>query len=344
MYAENAILAKSRALFAKRLTKKHYSEMLQCNNVREVASYLKTKTPYAEYLSNLNVSSVHRGWLEANLKNILYIKYDSLSHYDYTLGDDFYKYFVISGECDQITRCVMLMNSGDKEKYLITLPSFFNSRTKIDLVALGKADSYSELLNVINGTPYHKILKKFMKNDSDSIDVMGFSSAMDEYVFSVFFDVIKNSSNGKAREALYEMARLKIDMYNVEKLYRLGRLQRHGIDALLASHMMSNGSLKDETLQNIINSKSAKEVVSVLKNTKYGKYLKDDYDYVELATAAVIRNMSIHQLRFSSNPLVVMFAYSNLLDTEIKDIIHIIEGIRYNVPSEEINKLLVDTD
>lgn len=341
MYAENAVLTKSRALFARRLTKKNYTEMLQCNTVHEVASYLKGKTPYGADLEGVNISSIHRGWLEANLKKILFDRFDALSHYDYALGDKFYHYYIVVGEVTQLIRCVTLMSSGEKEKYLLTLPEFFNSRTSLDLVQLGKASTFSEFMEAVEHTPYHEICEKFIKKDTQSINLIDFSKALDDYCFSVFVETINNVAHGKSREELMNLAKLEIDVYNIEKLTRLSRFRENSLAYITTSSILSGGSLSDDVLQKLMQVRDIKEAVKVLKTTKYGKYLKEEYDYIELATSDIRYAISIHQMRFSTFPRVVMFCYTNLVDLEIQNIIHIIEGIRYRERPEEIMKLLV---
>ena len=51
-----------------------------------------------------------------------------------------------------------------------------------------------------------------------------------------------------------------------------------------------------------------------------------------------------HDIRFSTHPSVVMLSYIFLAQIEIQDIINIVEGIRYQLAPEEIQKLLTVAD
>ncbi len=44
---------------------------------------------------------------------------------------------------------------------------------------------------------------------------------------------------------------------------------------------------------------------------------------------------------FSVNPSVVLVAYHALAETEVDNIIHIIEGVRYGVDAEKVKSLLI---
>ena len=46
--AANAVLAKARAMYGKRLTAQNYTDLLACRSVNEAAAYLKAHTAYAD--------------------------------------------------------------------------------------------------------------------------------------------------------------------------------------------------------------------------------------------------------------------------------------------------------
>ena len=48
--ASNAILAKARAMYGRRLTARNYQELLNCRDLPDLISYLKTRTSYSEAL------------------------------------------------------------------------------------------------------------------------------------------------------------------------------------------------------------------------------------------------------------------------------------------------------
>lgn len=345
MRAENAILTKSRALYARRLTRQNYNEMLQCRTVRDVASYLKSKTDYGKYFGSLNTSSIHRGWLEANLRNVLYQEIEALSHYDYTLGDSYYECFITLGEVTQINRSISLLNEGDKEKYLLTLPTFFNKRSVIDLMALGEANSPQDVLKVLEGTPYYDVCKFFITKDTTVVDLLPFSKALDEYKFKKLYSLISSWNSNDGAKDLRDSVDTLTDIYNINAIFRVNKLKRHGLDMNSAIAIIPYGTFKNKDFENFASAKDKKDFIEKFKKTKYGKYLKkDDYEYIERATSELLFNKSLHDLRFSVHPRVVMLAYLNLFENEIDNIFHIVEGIRYGMPVEEINNLIICAD
>ena len=94
-YSSNAILAKARAMYGRRLTEQNYTDLLGCRSVGEVAAYLKTRTSYSDILEGVAALNIHRGRLEELLRKRLFLQYASLCRYEMSIGQDFYQYSVI---------------------------------------------------------------------------------------------------------------------------------------------------------------------------------------------------------------------------------------------------------
>ena len=84
--SSNAILAKSRAMYGRRLTERNYTELLNCHSVNEVANYLKNRTAYADIFEGTTTTDIHRGQLETMLKKRVFDQYASLCRYEMSIG------------------------------------------------------------------------------------------------------------------------------------------------------------------------------------------------------------------------------------------------------------------
>ena len=51
--------------------------------------------------------------------------------------------------------------------------------------------------------------------------------------------------------------------------------------------------------------------------------------------------MCRHQLYFSSNPDIVLLAFSVLAETELSNVIAVVEGVRYSMKPEDIYETLI---
>ena len=66
-----------------------------------------------------------------------------------------------------------------------------------------------------------------------------------------------------------------------------------------------------------------------------------EFQYIEYQTDAIMFDLNKRLMRFSTNPNIILVSYLSLLDIEIRNIIDIIEGIRYKVENDKIAKLLI---
>ena len=131
--ASNAILAKARAMYGKCLTDHDYKQLMDCRNVSEVASYLKTRTNYKSVLAGLNENEVHRGQLEPMLRQNLYYDISALSRYAKHKTLLFSDFIISEMEIEQIIRSLTLVNIGRADEYVFSLPMTMTKFAKIDL-------------------------------------------------------------------------------------------------------------------------------------------------------------------------------------------------------------------
>lgn len=68
--AANAVLAKARAMYGKRLTAQNYTDLLACRSVNEAAAYLKAHTVYADAFEGVTMGSLRRWQIEILLRSI----------------------------------------------------------------------------------------------------------------------------------------------------------------------------------------------------------------------------------------------------------------------------------
>ena len=167
-FSSNVILAKALAMYGHCLKPQNYKELLACHSVSEIAAYLKTRTSYATALREINEATIHRGYLEMLLRRKLFGDYASLSRYDMTVGSHLSDYLLERGEIDQIVQCLRLLGAGRPEEFFFSMPPFFSSHTRLNLIGMSKVKTYGQLLEELAGTPYRAILARFTPKTDES--------------------------------------------------------------------------------------------------------------------------------------------------------------------------------
>ncbi len=159
-YSGNAITAKARAIYGRRLTTANYKELLRLRSVSAVAAYLKETPAYRDDLSGVSELQIHRGQLENILNRAVLDRMLRMCHYDFSGKHSFFRCAVESVEIRMILRAIMMLNAGTQESLLFSLPAYMKPYTLFDFMALSKIRSFTELLHVLADTPYEKILRR----------------------------------------------------------------------------------------------------------------------------------------------------------------------------------------
>ncbi len=168
--SSNAILAKARTMYGRRLTDKDYEDLLACKTVPEVANYLKNETVYSEILSGLNENDVHRGQLETLLRKKIFYEKVSLARFDMNSEKFLSVFFINRMEIEQIMRCISLLNIGRASEYAYEMPVFFEKHTNLNLKSFSEVTNLSELLMFsailsmlrLYGLSFHRVTNSLM--------------------------------------------------------------------------------------------------------------------------------------------------------------------------------------
>ncbi len=342
-YSSNAILTKARAMSANLLSEKNFSEMLAVTSVADVAAYLSANTDFHDELASLPTGYVKRSMLENALKKHLFKQFESLAHFEKAIGQDLYRYFIIRNEIDEIVSCIRLLKTPNADEYLLKMPVFLNKLTSIDLFRLAKSQTYDDIVKSVEGTDYEKILKDFHSLDG-KINLPLIESALMRYLNEKTEDLAKKSLSKKENEEFLRALRTVSDMKNITGIYRLKFIFKYSdekIGALILTDKKSNIDIKKQ--QVLLSCESEEDFWNAVYSTPYGSGMKKtSLDLtIENRCQTFIVNWAKKMLRFSVYPSVVMFCWILLSENEIKNIIRLAAGIKYEIPAEEIERNLI---
>lgn len=336
--AANAVLAKARAMYGKRLTAQNYTDLLACRTVNEAAAYLKAHTAYADAFEGVTMGSVSRRQIEILLREHLLNNFASLCRYEKSIGDGFYKYFVTLSDVDMLLHSVRYLNSRHLENNLAKVPDFFMRHSELNAAALETATNADLLLAAVEGSPYKAVLAPLVS--AGRPDYFGMELALNKYLRSQVEALIKKNYSGKARKELDAMHAFDTDAENIVSLYRLKRLTNMPQSVLLTM-LLPGGTLGEKELTGFMKAPNAEEALKTLKGTAYAAFAERGDRSVEQVSAKLRYDRAKSLVRFSTYPSVVMMSYVALAENEAENLTHIIEGIRYNIPPEEISRLLL---
>ena len=341
-----ALAAKAHAKFGKMLNDKNYQELLACQSVTDVAAYLKAYTHYADVFADMHDTNVHRGMLEERLRQKIFTEYASLCRYELSGKYKLFPVIVMRFEIEQILHCLRLLKSGRPEEYLFVLPAFFDQHTKIDLYELARAESFEQVLSALEHTGYKKIIEPFAPHEGKVLNYIAVETALYKYYYAYVNELIERHTAGSVRDELRQLYGIKAELSNLITIIRLKQYYNAENDYIRSFLLPYRYHISDRELEMLLNAESAEEVRKfILCNTRYGKVLGNHKpEYVEDSAGRIEYSYSKKLFRFSSNPTVIFAAFTVLTEIEVKNLITVIEGIRYHLSINEISKMLIGVE
>lgn len=337
-----AVLTKARAKFGKQLSDKDYTGLLACQSVPEVMVYLKSHTHFAKVLSDINERDVHRGRLEMLLKQNLFYEFDSLCRYDSNISSGFSRFVIENIEVEQITRFLILLSSNSTEKFIYQFPAFFDKHTEININKLANAKSYEEFLDSLSSSPYYKILKDFKPDEKNRLPVSDMETRLYDFVYGNLFELIEKRAVGQEKQELNKMFRTIMDYNAFSRIIRLKRSFNLSPEAVKATLLDRFCDISPKVIDKMCRAESSAEVFAIMQRTGCGRMLnKLGYVYAGDISPRVTYKLARKNIHFSNNPSVVMISYVLLSEIELRNVISLIEGVRYKIDIKTIKSLLI---
>lgn len=340
-YSGNAITAKARAIYGRRLTTANYKELLRLRSVSAVAAYLKETPAYRDDLSGVSELQIHRGQLENILNRAMLDRMLRMCHYDFSGKHSFFRCAVESVEIRMILRAIMMLNAGTQESLLFSLPAYMKPYTVFDFMALSKIRSFTELLHVLADTPYEKILRRHEAPNGE-IDLSLCERDLKEAYYRDMLKIAQTDYKGRTRAQLCDLILTEAELLNISLIYRLKTFFNQSPEEIRRMLLPFHKKLTPARLTALLNAPGGAAFPTVLSKNGYPSADADHtYEYVEEYTKELRFTLSKRLMRSAAGAPVAFFALMTLLKIEVENVTTIIEGIRYQNNPDEIEKLLI---
>ncbi len=336
-------MAKSRALYGKRLKKHDYDTLLNCKNVNELASYLKTRTSYSATFETAN-SEMSAFQIEELLRIDMLRAFQKISKYEISSGEDFYKYFIMKNDIQQILKYLHYLIIGRPGEYLKVLPPFINELTQTDLIKLAAAPDFDSMLKVLKGTGFDEALRPFKPVYQDPESFVKMENSLNKILWRAEYELVKKY-RGTQKKEIEEIITYQTDMENIIRIYRLKRLADTDKSVIRDYLNLYFTHFTQKDIEQMLQKNTAREMLQQATESYYKKYFaQTEFVTLEDFTQRVIYSLLHKKIRYSTNPVAVMICYFFLKQNEMSNIIHIAEGIRNGISPDAIETVLIGTD
>ena len=339
---ENALLAKIHVMYSKRLSDEDYSALASMTTNEDILSYLRNTERYGRYLQSYSSVTLTSGRLESIIKLAQLEMMASVCKMEMFLGEGLYRYFIERDEIEMILYCARYLDT-DTIDDLFKRPNFYAEHQKVSAYMLQKATSFEQLYTILRGSPYQKLVGPLISHGIENTGLAPLESVLFNYIYENAAKRIKKELHGKGKDELLDYICLLSDMKIIEALYRT--VAHYPSNSWYKSGLLVTlvTAFSDREIKALYSCDSTEKIIDKLNKSVYGKHFRkiNDFEDIDRITDRIILDVSIKNVRYSQNPLLCVFSYHTLAEHEVKNITHIIEGIKYGLSSDEILRILV---
>lgn len=324
-----SINAKLKGMYAKRLKDDDLQDLAKQNNLKSAVAILKNKS------SSLNVLSedADREQIEKVLNGEIIYDIEKIVKYLDKNDTQIFNLLISKYEIRCIKKAIKLLYS--KNEYDENIKIWTNT-IFTDLKGLESIKSIDEFLKIINNTKYKKILKKYFENKDTEYSIFEIENELDKMYLKSIYNPAGNNKN------LKKMIGAKIDFTNILWIYRMKKYYNFSEDKIEKSIIDINYALKKNQILLLVKAKNIEELNEILKKTVYSNIATDDIYELECNMKKYLHGLYIKNFKSNLLSINCIYSYLNLVELENKDIISIIEAVRYGIDKEKLLKKLIN--
>jgi len=337
-----AVNTKIRALEKDFLEREDYLNMIRKKSVVDVAHYLKENTSYGKLLKEISIDNISRRDLEDILKNNMIKNMDKLIYYFRDDYKELIRSLYMKYEIEDLKILSRSIFNGKKLETIEKSLSFLGKYSRVNPEKLFKSRTIRDLIYSLEGSEFFEFLIPLV--DGRRENLFRFEMALDMGYFSII-QRRKLKISPEDRKILKKWEGLLADLYNIQWVYRGKKFYSLSPEELLNYTINFGDKLTFRERKAMCYEKNLEELYKMITDTIYGFLFKKEEMYRDIYMERRINRFMYYKLKALNRqfPLSIIqtIGYVWSFEFEIRDIISIVEGIRYNIPPEEAKKFLV---
>ena len=325
-----ALNAKMKGMYAKELTEEELDELLRQHNLKDAILFLKMKFSSLDRINeNMNRREIEQELNSLFIGNIL-----KISKYLNKKELEIFKTFLSKYEIDLVKNVFRnLTTNRDSKIYLKNIDNW-TERLFTGIRNINNVTTEKDFFDIIKGQDYYYIFEKY-QNSINLIPIEELEITLDNYYFEKIYSIAREYN-----KELEDMVGTEIDLLNISIIYRSNAFFKYTSEEIIKLIIPIKYKLNKKNVSDLINSNSFEELIDVLDKTPYKGVFKNE-DSLERDKKQYLYNIYKKYFKEKLFNICTVFCNINLIDIEIKNIINIIEGIRYSIDKSEIQKKIV---
>lgn len=337
-----AINTKTRALIGRFLTDEDYLNLLSKKSVPEVASYLKHNTHFKSILDGINENEIHRGRLETLLKKSHIDSLGKIIYFFYDNYREFYKTLFIRYEIEDLKTMAKGIKSGRDNTLLKDSLMYIGKYSSLNTDTILSSKTIYDFLKNLKGTIYYDHLRAIIEGRED-INFFNIEMTLDMVYFDVFYNNLK-LINKPDRDVVLNYINMYVDLLNLQWIYRGFKFYNLQPEELFNYTIAYGKEFRRNDIKDLCYSKSLDEFQKKVLSTKYSFLFDQENTRDMFMERRMLRFLyfTLKRMKIKDGMNISLaIVFSLMSEIEIRDIITVIESIRYGMPVDEARKFLI---
>lgn len=320
------------------LDEEKLNKMLDFSMVDQVTDFLKSKYGIENVINKAADHELHRHELETLLKRYKVSEIENILHYFSGPYKDFLQVMLMKYEIADI---IMLLRKIARGEDLAGIEdSYVHSENYSKLIysKLSTSKDVSQFIDNLKDTQYYRILKS-----TDQNDVINREFHMEMKLQSLLYrTLIKKSEKlePRDREIAQDIIRLKIDLLNIQWIYRAKNYYDISPEEILIYCLQDGQRLGFARLRTLCYAKTSEEMQEL--TNKFMKHsIFDENRTTDLEKSVDSYFYSYIKNRSFQDSIGAALSYIYRMNIIVKNMITVTECIRYKLPKDDIKQYLV---
>ncbi|MDK2897040.1 MAG: V/A-type H+/Na+-transporting ATPase subunit [Candidatus Atribacteria bacterium] len=339
MVTNFGLIGKISALIGDLLTDEDFQNLLGEQKVTGIASYLKNTPGYQPYLSSYDIELLHRRDLELilNQSNVdILLRLRNFSQAEETTVIDFILLGFEVENLKLVTKFVLLEAYSpleEVEKRLYQLANW----SKVDFGRLLRYHTFEELLSALSGTHYYQLFQAASSRFVRGPNLYSIENSLDYWYFSRLAKGIERFSSS-AKKLAWRFFGIQGDLLNVELIYRLRFIYHLAPENVYGLTVPLFYYFDPDRARDLTNTSQISEFMGYLTRSPYRKVFWGWEESAEILDEIFERRTLSYRYQTAKNfvksklsSLSMLLGYSALKDFEVRDLITVIEDVRYSL-------------
>ncbi len=334
----SGLTTKVRAMKSRLIKDAQYRELVSLDSVPASVDYLRKLPAYSPFLSGTDESQLHRSQIEELLLQSKYHDFSKLYRFSTLPQRKFLDLYFMHYEISALKRCLRgVIRQSPVDLNLSLFQDFFERHSTLDLIKLSTVHSLEEFTTNLAGSPYYAALTRLNRQGNASL--FDYEMSLDMVYFNTMWKIKNKELKHKEREALTQCFGERLDMLNLQWIYRCIKYYRMTSSEICSLLIPITHRLRAEQISALANADSVEKFFNILNTTYYSNrnlVSSDSWPDPEALTEQVLNR--VHKLTERRDPysIATVNSYLYFKEQEITRIIHIIESIRYGLEPEKI--------